>query len=103
MKTVEKSAARALRQQGYSINEITAKLGVAKSSVSIWVRDIKLTHNQASRLSSKGFSSDAIEKRRVTRLANEEKKRQAKILHAQQSIPKISDTHLWLISGIYAT
>jgi hypothetical protein len=32
--------ARALRTQGLSYNEIVAQLGVAKSSVSLWVRDI---------------------------------------------------------------
>ncbi len=32
--------ARALRTQGLSYNEIVARLGVSKSSVSLWVRDI---------------------------------------------------------------
>src|SRR6201992_1951021 len=32
--------ARALRTQGLSYNEIVARLGVSKSSVSLWVRDL---------------------------------------------------------------
>src|SRR5580698_2627023 len=32
--------ARELRTQGLSYNEIVARLGVSKSSVSLWVRDI---------------------------------------------------------------
>src|ERR1700761_9145574 len=32
--------ARALRTQGLSYNEIVTRLGVSKSSVSLWVRDI---------------------------------------------------------------
>lgn len=97
MKLAEKLLARKLRQQGYSLNEIAAKLGVAKSSVSTWVRDIELTPQQKNRLNSKGFHVNAIEKRRISRLANEERKRQAVILGAQHSVPKISREQLWLI------
>src|SRR5215469_3801063 len=32
--------ARRLREQGYAYNQIAAELGVSKSSVSLWVRDI---------------------------------------------------------------
>lgn len=42
--------ARRLRQEGLSINEIVARLDVAKSSVSIWVRDIKLDDEQRGKL-----------------------------------------------------
>jgi len=46
MKTEAKNHARELRRQGLSIKEICKKLGVAKSSVSIWVRDIELRADQ---------------------------------------------------------
>jgi hypothetical protein len=46
MKLEEKNAARDLRKQGYSIPDICKRLGVSKSSVSIWVRDIQLTADQ---------------------------------------------------------
>lgn len=50
-KPEERQAARHLRQQhGLSIKEIAAKLGVARSSVSVWVRDIALTPQQQARL-----------------------------------------------------
>lgn len=39
-----------MRQQGSSINEIARSLGVAKSSVSLWVRDIALTEEQRAKL-----------------------------------------------------
>ena len=47
MKTVERKRARRLRrEEGLPINEIARRLRVAKSSVSLWVRDIELTPEQ---------------------------------------------------------
>ena len=53
MKLKEKKLARKLRKLGYSINEICKKARLAKGSVSLWVRDIKLTPGQKRRLSEK--------------------------------------------------
>src|SRR5437763_131143 len=39
-KTVEQEEARTLRARGLTLAQIAAKLGVAKSSVSLWVRDV---------------------------------------------------------------
>jgi hypothetical protein len=41
-KTTEQNHARDLRAQGWTIKEIEAELGVSRSSVSIWVRDVKV-------------------------------------------------------------
>jgi hypothetical protein len=47
VKTEEREQARQLRrEQGLALNEISRRLGVAKSSVSHWVRDIELTPEQ---------------------------------------------------------
>ena len=46
----EREMARRLRTQWLSLNEIVASVGVAKSSVSVWVRDIDLTPEQADAL-----------------------------------------------------
>jgi predicted transcriptional regulator len=52
MKTYERDEARRLRrEQGMSVKEICKTLGVAKSSVSLWVRDIELTEEQQKVLS----------------------------------------------------
>lgn len=54
MKIKEKEEARRLRKEdGMSINDISTKLRVAKSSVSLWVRDVKLSEDQINRLLSK--------------------------------------------------
>lgn len=54
MKYYEKMQARALRQNdGLSIKTIAKKVGVAASSVSLWVRDIQLTEEQEAVLLAK--------------------------------------------------
>ncbi len=57
MKHLEKRQARELRRQGFSVREICRKLAVAKSSVSLWVRDIELTTEQISALEERMFRS----------------------------------------------
>ncbi len=52
-----KQAAQKLRARGVSINEIARTLGVAKSSVSLWCQDIRLTPAQQARLRKKQIAS----------------------------------------------
>ena len=42
-KVKEQEAARVLRAEGHTLAHIAAKLGVSKSSVSLWVRDVPFT------------------------------------------------------------
>ena len=42
----ERERALALRRKGWSLNAIAREVGVAKSSVSVWVRDVELTPEQ---------------------------------------------------------
>lgn len=53
MKFLEKQKAIKLRKQGYSLNEISYQLNVAKSMASLWARDIKLSKKAIKRLSTK--------------------------------------------------
>jgi transposase-like protein len=46
MKTEERRLAREMRVEGCSVKEIAATLGVARSSASVWVRDIQLGAEQ---------------------------------------------------------
>jgi transposase-like protein len=51
MKTAERELARAIRRdEGAPIKEIARRVGVAPSSVSVWVRDIELTAAQEQEL-----------------------------------------------------
>ena len=53
MKPVERDEARRLRrEEGLALRVIAAQLGVAKSSVSLWTRDVELTEEQHARLRS---------------------------------------------------
>ncbi|MBA2751432.1 MAG: hypothetical protein H0U41_04230, partial [Actinobacteria bacterium] len=40
-KVVEKERARELRGEGFTMLEIATQLGVSKSSVSLWTRDVE--------------------------------------------------------------
>lgn len=45
-----RAEAEGLRKDGFSIKEIEKRLRVSRSSVSLWVRDVKLTNKQVKRL-----------------------------------------------------
>jgi predicted transcriptional regulator len=97
MKVNEQSLAKQLRKQGMSIGAISLELGVAKSSVSLWIRDIKITGSQSAHLKGLPFTSEAVEKRRISRLSNEKAKRSKVIELAQKEIVGINDRELWLM------
>jgi len=50
MKKEKQEQAKALRRKGISINKIAKDIHAAKSSVSLWVRDIELTQEQKQKL-----------------------------------------------------
>ncbi len=102
MKKTEKDQARLLRKQGLSMNEIVSTLGVAKSSVSLWVRDVELTLEQKEGLSKKNRSVASIEKRRIARLTNERAKRDVVFNAAAADIKNLSKENLlYLGLGLY--
>lgn len=88
MKPEQRAEARRLRQQeGLPITEIGQRLGVAKSSVSLWVRDIVLTPEQqaalqrqryAYRAQTRGAHTNAIRAREQRRAYQEEGRRKAR-------------------------
>jgi transposase len=49
-KVEERLKAIELRKQGYSANEIVKKVGVAKGSISVWIRNVPLTGKGRKRL-----------------------------------------------------
>jgi hypothetical protein len=97
MKQAERLKARKLRLEGLSIGEIANRVGVAKSSVSLWVRDIELSPAQRKQLSRNGYSIELIEKRRIRRLENIRLKRAAIMQEAARDIKKLSPDLLWLM------
>jgi predicted transcriptional regulator len=75
-KEKEQVLARHLRKKGKSLRDIAETLGVSKGSVSLWVKDIKLTKSQLRFLAYHPFKQEAIMKRVASRLKNEKAKRQ---------------------------
>jgi transcriptional regulator with XRE-family HTH domain len=53
VKTDEQNRARELRAQGHSVKEIERSLGVSRSSVSRWVRDVPLGPEQRRALAAR--------------------------------------------------
>lgn len=97
MKKEQQLKASILRKQGVSIKEIAKILKVAKSSVSLWVRNVTLTRQQLVALKDNMNSFETIEKRRLSRLQNEDVKRKAIMFHAGKEIKKISQRDLQII------
>lgn len=100
MKVVEKEQARTLRKEGKSINQIIHETGFSKASVSVWVRDIVLTSEQKQQISERGRSVESIERRRINRLLNSQKRRQEIINKAKEDFTSISREELKLIGII---
>lgn len=71
-KSVQKSQAIKLRQEGYSLNEISRTLNVAKSTASLWLRSIELTEEAQVEISRK--RSEARLRTVATRRAQTDKK-----------------------------
>lgn|SRR3989344_2494217 len=57
MRSNLKQNAIKLRQQGFSYNEILAKIPVAKSTLSLWLRSVGLSKRQKQRLTEKKLTS----------------------------------------------
>lgn len=69
-KIEEKLRAIELRRRGYSVNEIVKEVGVAKSSVSVWIRNVYLVPKARNRLLSRismGQMMAAESKRKETK------------------------------------
>jgi hypothetical protein len=99
MKKIEKDRARELRRQGYSMNEITRRLRVSKSSVSLWTRDIELTALQKRTLSEHGRSVESVERRRLARLTNERARRRVHFELAVSEVESVSKRDLFFVGA----
>ena len=97
MKKEEQEQAQLLRKKGMSLNEIVREVGVSKASVSLWVRDIKLSDQQKKKLSTHGRSVESIEKRRINRINNTLKRHRVIVDEAKEKITTLSKQELLLV------
>ncbi len=96
-KLLEYEQARRLRGLGHSMNEIAKMLRVSKGSVSLWVRDVIINSDQKQQLASNSQSRISIERRRTSRVLNEDYKRNLVKNLAKNQILHVSTRELWLI------
>lgn len=69
-KVNEKKTALKLRKQGYSYSEILVKIGVSRSTLSEWLRNVRITNSQIERLRLKNadarkLGSIALRQKRI--------------------------------------
>jgi predicted transcriptional regulator len=99
-KDAERAKARDLRQQGLGYNQIAAELGVSKSSVSLWVRDLPrpepLSYEECRRRAAEGVRRYWTAQRPVREAAREEVS-----AAAATQIGRLSDREV-LIAGAIA-
>ncbi|MEY2454019.1 MAG: hypothetical protein QOD92_3593 [Acidimicrobiaceae bacterium] len=97
-KTSEQNQARDLRAQGWTIKEIEAELGVSRSSVSIWVRDVEVDPDVwAERVSTR--RNHGWQKRRATIDRRRALEAESDLEAARQRLGEITDRDLF-VAGI---
>ena len=76
--------ARKLRSEGFSVREIERAVGVARSTASVWVRDIELTPEQreALRVRPRGVRTDFRRRREQYQADGRAVARRGELLHA---------------------
>ncbi|MCX6787312.1 MAG: hypothetical protein NTY93_02180, partial [Candidatus Kaiserbacteria bacterium] len=72
-------------------------IGVTKSSVSLWTKDIQLTSKQRQKLSEHGRSVESVERRRFARLTNERARRRVYFENAVSEIEDVSKSNLFFL------
>ena len=103
-KPEEKLKACELRREGKSIKEIAGIVGVTKDTVSKWVRDLPMTHEQARHLEKEMFSR-GHRGRMIGAQMNKEKRLQrieVARIEAEREIAELSKGELFYLGlGIY--
>jgi transcriptional regulator with XRE-family HTH domain len=95
-KFVERERARELRAQSWTLQEIATELGVAKGSVSVWVRDVEFTPRPRNR----GHSAQRPHPLHMKKLAEIEHCRvEAEAEYSEMSVDQLDAFALGLYAG----
>ncbi len=94
-KVIEKQKAIKLRKQGFSYGEILKQIPVAKSTLSLWLRSVRLSNKQKQVLTERKLNAAKRggEVRKINRIQITEKIRAC----AEKEIGEITDRELWLV------
>jgi len=97
-KTKEKQKAIALRKEGLSYNEILERIPVAKSTLSLWLRDIGLAKRHIQRFTEKRKISQA----KAAKACRDKRIRITEEIKsvARKDIKKLNKKELWLIGTV---
>ncbi|MFA5878542.1 MAG: hypothetical protein WC845_04210, partial [Candidatus Staskawiczbacteria bacterium] len=95
LKNNEKEKAIILRKKGFSYSEILDIVPVAKSTLSLWLKSVRLSHSQTQRLTEKKLA--AIRRGGVARKMARISVTKSIKDKAIKQIGKISKRELWLI------
>lgn len=79
-----KEQAKQLRKKGYSIKEVAGELGIAKSTSSIWLRDVQLSQKALTRLKNRGILGQ--QKSRLVKRKKREQSAQKYVLWAKNKL-----------------
>ncbi len=97
-KEIEKKQAIALRKNGASYREILEEVNVAKSTLSLWLRNVKLAKRQQQALT---------EKKRISSLRGGARRRELRIISdnnikilAEKDVLRFEDKELWLAGAM---
>lgn len=69
-KLTEQERARALRSQGFTMDEIAEQVGVSKSSVSLWTRDVEFVPRECEsrRFGARNRAPNALQRRKAEQI-----------------------------------
>lgn len=96
-RTKDKEKARELRQKGMSYSQIKTKLGISKSTLSGWLRDMPLSRERINTL--RAHSEIRIEKYRMTMQKKKDQRREEVFKQVSKDIEHSKDCHF--VSGFY--
>lgn len=97
-KEKEKVKAVTLRKSGYTYNEILAKIPVAKSTLSVWLREIGIAKRQKQRLTMKRKAAQ-LKAQQACR-QNRINKEKLTIDAAKKEVGVLTKNNLWLIGAM---
>ena len=103
-KSKEQIVARRLRGQGLSIKEISLRLSVSKSSVSLWCKDIVLSKKQIENLHAKMVRGSYSGRMKGVQVQKDRKRAniQRYLTQAKKDIPILTERELFMIGlGLY--
>ena len=98
-KIAEQNRARDLRAEGWTLNEIAAELGVAKSSVSLWCRDVEINEEAWRRRAGDNYRRGNLDRRPSSLKVRKEAEIESLLAEGRERVGRLSDRE-FLVAGV---